>query len=77
MPLAKGLEFRAVAVIACDDSVMQATESDLEDAYQTARHLLYAACTRARAHLLISATAPASELLAGFAQPVRTRSHAT
>jgi hypothetical protein len=77
MPLAKGLEFRAVAVIACDDSIIHAVDSDIEDAYQSERRLLYTACTRARDHLLISATAPASELLAGLAQPVRTRSHAT
>jgi len=56
MPLAKGLEFRAVAVMACDDEVIplqQRIESvtdaaDLEEIYATERHLLYVACTRAR-----------------------------
>ena len=56
MHLAKGLEFRAVVVMACDDEVIPLQEriesvtddSDLEDVYNTERHLLYVACTRAR-----------------------------
>ncbi len=71
MHLAKGLEFRAVAVMACDDEIVPlqsriesaAEESDLEDVYQTERHLLYVACTRARDHLLVSGVTPASEFL--------------
>ena len=54
MHLAKGLEFRAVVVMACDDEVIPLQEriesvtddSDLEDVYNTERHLLYVACTR-------------------------------
>ena len=72
MHLAKGLEFRAVAVMACDDDVIPSEErieqiedeSDLEDAYNTERHLLYVACTRARDHLLVTGVAPGSEFLA-------------
>lgn len=72
MHLAKGLEFRAVAVMACDDEVIPLQErlesiadaADLEDAYNTERHLLYVACTRARDRLLITGIAPASEFLA-------------
>jgi mRNA-degrading endonuclease RelE of RelBE toxin-antitoxin system len=72
MHLAKGLEFRAVAVMACDDEVIPSQErisavgddSDLEDVYNTERHLLYVACTRAREHLLVSSVAPESEFLA-------------
>jgi mRNA-degrading endonuclease RelE of RelBE toxin-antitoxin system len=72
MHLAKGLEFRAVAVMACDDEVIPlqsriesvTDDSDLEEVYNTERHLLYVACTRARDHLLVSATEPASEFLA-------------
>ena len=72
MHLAKGLEFRAVAVVACDDEVIPSQErietiadaADLEDVYATERHLLYVACTRARDHLLISGVAPGSEFLA-------------
>ncbi len=68
---AKGLEFRAVAVMACDDEIIPLQErietvtddSDLEDVYQTERHLLYVACTRARDHLLITGMDPASEFL--------------
>ena len=71
MHLAKGLEFRAVAVIACDDEILPlqerietvADDSDLEEVYQTERHLLYVACTRARDHLLVMGVDPASEFL--------------
>ncbi len=71
MHLAKGLEFRAVAVIACDDEVVPlqdrietvTDDADLEDVYNTERHLLYVACTRARDHLLVSGVDPASEFL--------------
>jgi superfamily I DNA/RNA helicase len=71
MHLAKGLEFRAVAVMACDDEVIPSQErietiaddADLEDVYSTERHLLYVACTRARDHLLVTGVAPASEFL--------------
>jgi superfamily I DNA/RNA helicase len=72
MHLAKGLEFRAVVVMACDDEVIPlqerietvADEADLEDLYNTERHLLYVACTRARDHLLVTVVDPASEFLA-------------
>lgn len=71
MHLAKGLEFRAVAVIACDDEVIPllarieavGDAADLEEAYNTERHLLYVACTRARDHLLITGVEPASEFI--------------
>lgn len=38
-------------------------EADLEEVYNTERHLLYVACTRARDHLLISCVSPGSEFL--------------
>ena len=71
MHLAKGLEFRTVAVMACDDEVIPlqerietvADDADLEEVYNTERHLLYVACTRARDYLMISGVAPASEFL--------------
>lgn len=71
MHLAKGLEFKAVAVIACDDEILPlqariesvADEADLDDVYETERQLLYVACTRARDRLLVSGVAPASEFL--------------
>jgi hypothetical protein len=77
MHLAKGLEFRAVAVMACDDEVIPLQErietvgddADLQEVYDTERHLLYVACTRARDQLLVTATAPASEFLDDFSQP--------
>jgi superfamily I DNA/RNA helicase len=71
MHLAKGLEFKAVAVMACDDEVLPlqariesvADEVDLDDVYETERQLLYVACTRARDRLLVSGVQPASEFL--------------
>lgn len=71
MHLAKGLEFKAVAVMACDDDVLPlqsriesvADEVELDDVYETERQLFYVACTRARDRLVISATNPASEFL--------------
>jgi len=71
MHLSKGLEFRAVAVMACDDEVLPlqarigavTDEGDLEEVYDTERHLLYVACTRARDHLLVTGVNPASEFL--------------
>ena len=71
MHLAKGLEFRAVAVMACDDEVIPLQErietagdqSELEEVYNTERHLLYVACTRAREYLLVTSVKPASEFL--------------
>ena len=49
-------------VAACDDEVLPlqsrieavADTADLEDVYNTERHLLYVACTRARDHLLVT-----------------------
>jgi superfamily I DNA/RNA helicase len=38
-------------------------EADLEDVYNTERHLLYVACTRSRDNLLVTAAAPASEFV--------------
>jgi superfamily I DNA/RNA helicase len=71
MHLAKGLEFRAVVVMACDDEIIPLQErietvtddSDLEEVYNTERHLLYVACTRARDHLLVTGVEPTSEFL--------------
>ena len=71
MHLAKGLEFRAVAVMGCDDEVIPLQEriesvadaADLQEVYDTERHLLYVACTRARDYLLLTGVAPASEFV--------------
>jgi len=71
MHLVKGLEFRAVAVMACDDEVLPlqqrvesaADSADLEEVYNTERHLLYVACTRARDRLLVTGVEPGSEFL--------------
>ena len=71
MRLAKGLEFRAVVVMACNEGVLPldervsdaADEAELDDIYETERRLLYVACTRAREHLLVTGVAPESEYL--------------
>ena len=76
MHLAKGLEFRAVAVMACDDEIVPSQErieqvaddADLEEVYNTERHLLYVACTRARDQLLITGLEPGSEFLDDIAE---------
>jgi mRNA-degrading endonuclease RelE of RelBE toxin-antitoxin system len=77
MHLAKGLEFRCVAVMACDDEVVPlqeridavADEADLKEVYDTERHLLYVACTRARDRLLVSGVEPVSEFLSDLSSP--------
>lgn len=77
MHLAKGLEFRAVVVMACDDEVipLQARieavgdDADLQEVYDTERHLLYVACTRARDHLLVTGVEPVSEFIDDLAPP--------
>jgi hypothetical protein len=61
MHLAKGLEFRAVAIMACDEGTLPldervadaADEAELDEIFETERRLLYVACTRAREHLMV------------------------
>ncbi len=76
MHQAKGLEFKAVAVMACDDEIIPLQErmekvtddTEIEDFYNTERHLLYVAVTRARDVLLITSVRlkiEQSQLLAG------------
>ncbi len=75
MHLAKGLEYKAVVVMACDDDVLPlqerietvADESELDEVHDTERNLFYVACTRARDRLLVSGVQPASEFFADFA----------
>lgn len=71
MHAAKGLEYRAVAVMACDDEVVPLQEriaavgdpGDLNEVYASERHLLYVACTRARDFLIVTGVEPVSEFL--------------
>lgn len=71
MHLAKGLEFRAVLIVACDEGVLPlaariddvADEFELDEVVATERQLLYVAATRARDHLFVSAVGPGSEFL--------------
>jgi hypothetical protein len=74
MHLAKGLEFRAVAIVACDEGVLPlaervaevADEFELDEVIATERQLLYVAITRAREFAVLSAVAPGSEFLEGL-----------
>jgi hypothetical protein len=76
MHQAKGLEFRAVAVMACDDEIIPlqsrievvGDDADLQEVYDTERHLLHVACTRARDHLLVCGARPLSEFIADLAK---------
>ena len=71
MQEAKGLEFKAVAVMACDDKVIPSQDlveslgdvADLDMILQRERHLLYVGCTRARDALWVSGVEPISEYL--------------
>lgn len=73
MHSAKGLEFRAVAVMAADEDVLplqeriesipSASRNDFNDIFDTERHLLYVAMTRARDRLWVSALEPGSVYL--------------
>jgi len=71
MHLAKGLEFRAVLIIACDEGALPlaarveevADEFELDEVIATERQLLYVAATRARDRLFVSGVAPGSEFL--------------
>lgn len=75
MHLAKGLEFRAVAVMCCDEGIIPLQErieaagdlAEVEEVYNTERQLLYVACTRARDCLLVTSGATQSEFLRDMA----------
>ena len=68
---AKGLEYRAVVVMACDSDVIPSPEriaeadlvTGLGEIYETERNLLYVACTRARDYLLVTCAGVPSEFL--------------
>ncbi len=61
----------AALIAACDDEVIPlqerieaiTDEANLAHVYETERHLLSVACTRARDHLLITCVDPGSEFL--------------
>lgn len=71
MHLAKGLEYKAIAVMACDDDVLPlaerisaaADEAELEEIYEAERQLFYVACTRARDLLLVTGVGAGSAYL--------------
>ena len=71
MHLAKGQEFKAVAVMACDEDVLPlrdrletaAEDTELEEIFETERHLLYVAVTRARDRVAVTGLDPGSEFI--------------
>jgi superfamily I DNA/RNA helicase len=73
MHLAKGFEYRAVIVMACDrdaiplhervEEMSVSEEVDMEEVYASERQLLYVAATRARDQLFFTGTQPGSEFL--------------
>lgn len=75
---AKGLEYRVVAVMGCDDSVIPDLSrveelgdyADLDVILEKERHLLYVACTRARDYLWVSGVKPVSEFIKDIITPV-------
>lgn len=77
MDLAKGLEFRAVVVMACDQDVIPqpqllegTTDSKyISDVKSAERRRMYVACTRARERLLVTGVAPESEFLSILLAP--------
>lgn len=79
MHLAKGLEFKAVVVMACDDDILPlqerietvADETELDEVYETERHLFYVACTRARDRLLVTGVDPGSEFFVDMSVRMR------
>lgn len=77
MHLAKGLEFKMVVVMAADDEALplqsrvdDATDEDeLQEVFETERHLFYVACTRARDQLVISGMEPISDFVSDLELP--------
>ncbi len=75
MAMAKGLEFSAVAVAACDEGLLPLSERlalassapELRETYETERHLLYVAITRAREYPLACCVTPVSGFVAELA----------
>lgn len=71
MNLAKGLEFKSVFIMCCDDEILPSQnridcigdDADLQEVYDTERQLLYVGCTRARDYLYVSGVRPISEFL--------------
>jgi mRNA-degrading endonuclease RelE of RelBE toxin-antitoxin system len=71
MHFAKGLEFKVVVVMACDDEVLPLQsrvddamdEEELREVFDTERHLFYVACTRARDKLLVTGVKPTSDFI--------------
>lgn len=80
MHSAKGLEFRAVALVGCDQSALPllralegvADEGDQDQIVEQERNLLYVACTRARERLFLSHTGAPSPFLTPADAPART-----
>ena len=74
---AKGLEFRAVAILGCDDGVipdeerllLAKDEAALDEIMATERHLLYVAFSRARERVWLSSSGTPSEFVLDLLNP--------
>lgn len=63
--------------MACDVEIVPLQEriesvgddADLQEVYDTERHLLYVACTRARDHLIVTSVEPKSKFLDDLKTP--------
>jgi mRNA-degrading endonuclease RelE of RelBE toxin-antitoxin system len=68
---AKGLEFKAVAIVACEEGILPSEarllnardEADIDEIMATERHLFYVAFSRAREHVLVTCSGQPSEYL--------------
>jgi DNA helicase IV len=77
MHLAKGLEFRLVVLMACDEDVLPLAERvadvaddfELDEVIGTERQLFYVAATRARDRLIVTAVGPGSEFIEDLVGP--------
>jgi superfamily I DNA/RNA helicase/mRNA-degrading endonuclease RelE of RelBE toxin-antitoxin system len=76
MQLAKGLEFRAVIVMACDEQILPQYDllgtydpAELDAVHASERQLLYVACTRARDELVLSFSGTPSMFLLDMRMP--------
>ena len=73
---AKGLEFKSVAIIACEEDILPAEsrllaardEADIDEIMATERHLFYVAFSRARENVWISCGGLPSEFLVDLSQ---------
>ena len=68
---AKGLEFKSVAIIGCEEGILPSEarlikardEAEIDEIMATERHLFYVAFSRAREHVWVSCAGQPSEYI--------------